>query len=522
MPGESKEGCRVRSQAEIDGGLDEEALALAFSPGERLDRGIFFTPAALVQEVLGRIQAYLPPHRPLAVIDPACGAGAFLAGARDRFPQAALWGLELSAASAAIARQRTGATILEVDALRGGAQALPDHPFEVWVGNPPYNGTSPLLGAPDEVERIRTLLPGVELPRGTSLRDDYALFLLTVAARLRTREGVLAFVTPSSLLDSFVYAPLRRALLSALQLREVLSLGTGLFRGTRVQTCVTVWTAPGPGEGAARYQARRVSGPFESSQLEAGEAFVPAAPDWTLRPEDPEARALDEAWSRDGEPLDVAVPRSWCGVKTRFDELLVDPDPDRLWERVSHFLRTQEEGLETFATEWGLAPGLMPKLRALRTSLPAGTLPNRAAVRRFFQYAGARHREGIPEEDRAFCYLDRRLIPRGDHRLRGDFDPHLCPQKLIFNLRESPLSSTVIDSPGCVHMYRHARFAPLWVDSQPNLSPRALRLAQRLGSPWAVFQAIARFIHSAPVQQVWAPAYATRRVLPVPLDQLAG
>lgn len=512
----------MRSVAVEDGLLDEEALALAFSPGERLDRGIFFTPAALVQEVLGRVQAYLPPHRPLAIIDPACGAGAFLAGARERFPQASLWGLELSAASAAIARERTGATILEADALRGGAQALPSHPFEVWVGNPPYNGTSPLLADPEEVERIRTLLPGVELPRGTSLRDDYALFLLTAAARLRTREGVLAFITPSSLLDSFVYAPLRQALLSALRLREVLSLGSGLFRGTRVQTCITLWTAPGPTPGTVRFQSRREAGPFTATQLGPAVEFRPEGPDWTLRPEDPEARALDEAWSRAGEPLDVAVPLSRCGVKTRFDELLVDKDPQRLWERVCSFLSTPEEALETFAAEWELAPRLLPKLRALRASLPAGVRPDRGAVRRFFQYAGARHQDGIPEADRAFCYLDRRLIPRGDHRLRGDFDPHLCPQKLIFNLRESPLSATVIDSPGCVHMYRHARFAPLWVDGQPNLSPRALRLAQRLGSPWAVFQSIARFIHSAPVQEVWAPAYATRRVLPVPLDQLTG
>jgi hypothetical protein len=133
--------------------------------------------------------------------------------------------------------------------------------------------------------------------------------------------------------------------------------------------------------------------------------------------------------------------------------------------------------------------------------------------------------------------LDRRLIPRGDHRLQGSYDPHACPQKLIFNARELPLSAAFLDRPGCVPAYRHTRFAPLWVPERvlneglsaargneplgqdvPNLTAKALRFAEANGGPAKLFAAIARFVESAPVQDIWAPAFGTARELPVPLS----
>lgn len=509
---------------------DEEAFAHGFTAEDRRAHGIFFTPAPLVAAVLDRVEALLPSQREVAIIDPACGAGAFLSACRDRFPRARLFGVELSPGSAAIARQRSGALIVEGDALRGGFDAigarLPRDCFEVWLGNPPYNGTSALLGAPEEIERIRALLPGVSVPRGNSLRDDYAFFLLSAAHRLSTRSGALAFVTNASLIDSYLYASLREVLLQTLKLREVLELGAGAFSGAQVRTCVTVWSA---GEGSTtqvQHRQRATGGPFSADQLSLASAFVPNAPDWVLRPESPAAAELDARWRAQGEPLDVAVPVSFAGLKTRFDELLVDEDRERLLTRVESFLRCEPDTLETFALEHRLPERTWKKLRALHASLPPRTELEPARVRRFFRYAGPRHRDGIPEEDRAFCYLDRRLIPRGDHRLQGDYDPHACAQKLVFNVRELPLVATTLEAPGCVHMWRHARFAPLTVpdgagQERPNLSDRAVLAAQRLGGPWALFRAIARHLNSEEVQQVWAPAYGTRRVVPVPLDALA-
>ena len=165
-----------------------------------------------------------------------------------------------------------------------------------------------------------------------------------------------------------------------------------------------------------------------------------------------------------------------------------------------------------------------------------------SCVRPFFRYAGARHRGTLPPESRAFCYLDRRLIPRGDHRLRGPWDPHRGAVKLLFNVRELPLSAALLEDEGCVHDHRHARFAPLLVPQRvrdeglditrvtrseaalgplvPNLSPRGLAWAERLGGPLAAYQAIVRFLNGPDVQRRWAPVYGASRVVPVPLAAL--
>jgi len=518
----------------------EEALASAFPEVDRRAQGVYFTPAPLVNEVLELVRPLLPASAPLAVIDPACGTGAFLAGAARAFPGAALLGLELSPSIAAHCGARVpGATVLQGDALRGGLAPLlarvPEGAFELWLGNPPYNGTSSTLKDPDAYAALRGLLPPrFALPPGTSLRDDYAFFLLLAARRLQERRGALAFVTSATLLDAFLYAPVRRSLLEHLSLREVLDLGQGAFEGTRVRTCASAWTSR---EAAARPSASRYR-----ARGGAPEALHPSAPEWLLRPVPGAARKLEESWRAEGEPLSTLVPVSFPGLKTRFDELLVDGDPDRLLSRVRAFLAAPEEGLEDFAGAHGVPAALVGKLRELKRFVgddPPEVSPRR--VRPFFRYAGERHRHGVPASARAWCYLDRRLIPRGDHRLQGEYDPHRCPVKLVFNARELPLCATVLEGEGCVTAHRHTRFAPLLVPWKvreqgasaargagdpgpevPNLSPRGLLWAERLGGARALFRAVAGFVNSEAVQCSWAPAYGASRELCAPFSALAA
>jgi len=502
-------------------------------------RGEYFTPPPLVQAVL----ALAMPHAstgPLTVVDPACGDGAFLAAAARALPRARLHGLELDPAHAAAARRSApGARVLAADALRGGWDALlrtlPDDGEELWLGNPPYNGTSPLLTDAPVYRALRARLALDEaLPPGTSLRDDYAFFLLLALERLAARPGVLAWVTSATLLDAFLYAPLRRRLLDRLALREVVDLGAGVFRGTRVRTCITVWRSPcGPAPSPRFRTWIPGAGPVQNAPAR---PLAIEGPEWSLRPVPADAARLDALWRATGEPLDVLVPVSCTGLKTRFDELLVDGDADRLLARVEAFLRARDLG--RFAREHGISPSLVPKLRALRRApgLPAHADP--AALRPFHRWAGARHRAGLPDDSRAFCYLDRRLIPRGDHRLVGAFDPHVGDCKLVFNVRELPLAATVLEAPGCIPAHRHTRFAPLLVPERirsegaaagrsgtllgppvPNLSPAGLAWAADLGGPREAFRRIAAFLNSPEVQEIWAPAFGCSRVVPVPLIQ---
>jgi hypothetical protein len=509
--------------------LDEEALVHQFPGLDRRALGAFYTPAPLVERTLALALTHAG-EGPLAVVDPACGAGAFLAAAARARPEAWLGGLELSPEVARACQARVpGADIHVGDALRGGLspllERLPPGHREVWVGNPPYNGTSSILKDREAYDRLRALLP-LALPPGTSLRDDFAFFLLLASHRLSSRPGVLAFITPSSLLDAFLYAPLREALLGLLTLREVVDLGPGAFAGTQVRTCITVWTSPP--------ETRRVQPVFS------GAPFTPEAPEWRLAPTSPEAAALDARWRSEGEALTTLVPVSLPGVKTRFDELLVDSDPRRLLARLEDFARAPLEALGDFARAHAIPEALLPKLRALKEGPSFSVDP--ACVRPFFRYAGARHRGALPPEARAFCYLDRRLIPRGDHRLRGPWDPHRGAVKLLFNVRELPLSAALLEEEGCVHDHRHARFAPLLVPQRvrdeglditrvtgstdalgplvPNLSPQGLAWAERLGGPLAAYRAIVRFLNGPEVQRHWAPVYGASRVVPVPLAAL--
>src|ERR671931_675761 len=165
-----------------DSTCDEEALAEAIPGVDRKPLGAFFTPSALVGAVFDAVLPYLPPGSPLTVIDPACGAGAFLTAAAHRLPRARVLGLELHPEAARHCQARVPrAKVIHGDALRGHwndlVARIPPGAFELWIGNPPYNGTSALLRDPAAYRALRALFGGA-LARGQSLRDDYAFFLL--------------------------------------------------------------------------------------------------------------------------------------------------------------------------------------------------------------------------------------------------------------------------------------------------------------------------------------------------------
>lgn len=452
--------------------LNEEALAAHLSGEEKRLRGAFFTPAWLVARVLDAVTPLVPKRGPLRIIDPSCGAGAFLSAAAKRWPRAELVGIELNERSAALCRQRVPrATVHVGDALMSDLLPARGDVFELWVGNPPYNGTSPLLRDPRAWATACSWLPeGITLKRGTSLRDDFVFFLLKASLRLEGTKGALAFITSATLLDAWAHAPVREALRRRMSLREVITLESGTFAGTKVTPCVTVWSSPD----------EHASVPFKQP---------PVA-----------AQKLDAKWRKHGASIDELIPVHFAGLKTRFDELLVDEDRAKLIKRVRAFLGGRNSGLEGFDA----------KLSALR-EFSKGARFDEKNVRRFL------HPNGV----RAWCYVDRRLIPRGDHRFRGEFDPHASKLKLVFNARELPLHAQVLDEPGCVTMYRHTRFAPEFVprallerptatnfdadDLVPNLTARG----REIGSVREAFERVARHINSHEFQNVWAPSFGT-------------
>jgi hypothetical protein len=228
-----------------------------------------------------------------------------------------------------------------------------------------------------------------------------------------------------------------------------------------------------------------------------GTGLSPAPPEYLFREGTEAADAIDARGTR----LSELVPISFPGLKTRFDELLVDDDREALELRMMRFLAGKRVDVPHPA-----------KLAAL----PSPPF-DRRNVRPFLHPTGRR----------AWCYVDRRLIPRGDHRFQGEWDPHACDVKLVFNQRELPLHAQVLDTPGCVTAYRHTRFAPLMVPERimregvsvarrtNDLGPLVPNLTRRASNPRATFEAIAQWLNSDEIQRVWAPVYGTTRDPPI-------
>lgn len=468
--------------------VDEEALAAHHDAVTRKTLGAFFTPAPLVESVIEAVAPFVPARGALRIIDPACGAGAFLVAARKRWPRADVIGVELDPIAAKQARKRVpSARIINANALLDAPWPERGDVFELWLGNPPWNGTSSLLKSKAAWERVRQWLPAsFKLRPGTSLRDDFVFFLLQATRRLSGTRGALAFITSSTLLDAYAHAPVRAFMLDQLALRKRKVLPRGTFANTRVEPCVTVWTTE-----------------------RSGRVLKPRGESHSLRPDASDGEAIDRVWRKNGVPLSELVPLSFAGLKTRFDELLVDDDRRVLEARIKAFT-TNRLG---FARKFGLT-AFTSKLKAL----PKDHVFDARNVRRFIRYRGPLERG----ED-GWCYLSRDLIPRGDHRLRGEFDPHASDLKLVFNRLELPLAAHVIEGDGCVTMYRHSRFAPAMVpralienpfalrfdasDLVPNLTPRG----RALGSVREVFEHIAKHMQSDEFQTSWAPTFGTTR-----------
>jgi hypothetical protein len=75
---------------------------------------------------------------------------------------------------------------------------------------------------------------------------------------------------------------------------------------------------------------------------------VTKEPHFRLRLPSAEAAALDAEWRANGQPLETLVPISFPGLKTRFDELLVDDDRERLFERITALSRAKDLRITAF------------------------------------------------------------------------------------------------------------------------------------------------------------------------------
>ncbi|HLW01352.1 MAG TPA: N-6 DNA methylase [Ktedonobacterales bacterium] len=226
--------------AALDGGWYEEQLG----QDERRRRGHYSTPPELVARMLewvGYSAGGDLEH--LALLDPSCGVGNFLAGAGQMLLahgqahnwsasrtlaalQANLWGLEMDPAACALAELRLRALArnlaptqhLRFHLHQADALALAATPrFQMVIGNPPY------LAA-----RHHDLQPYQRDYLSNGQRDAYLLFV-EQACRFVAPDGWLGLVLPDPMLARGNAADARRLLLESFTVKHLVHL-EGVFR----------------------------------------------------------------------------------------------------------------------------------------------------------------------------------------------------------------------------------------------------------------------------------------------------
>lgn len=181
--------------------------------------GQYFTPPEVVACCFGLLAGALPAQP--AIVDPACGDGAFLgyAAARGLAPAGRLSGCDLDAALVAQLHAQGLAGVRLADGL--DPAGLPAASFDLVVGNPPFGVATSQQGQPALASEVRFLLRALELARP---------------------GGLVALVLPNGVLANERLAGLRASLLARVALLAVIALPRATFRhsGTHAQCSLLV------------------------------------------------------------------------------------------------------------------------------------------------------------------------------------------------------------------------------------------------------------------------------------------
>lgn len=253
-----------------------EAFSAHYDPRRRAARGVWYTPAPVVDFVLEAVDTALREDLalPLGIADPAMrggthrvqlldfatGTGTFLARAirmihrRVHATAGLSWdgyvaahllprlhGLELQLAPQAVCHARLAALLVELgarpradvgaaldlrlaDALDPDTYAKSDDPpINCVVGNPPYNASSRAPG-PWMAAQMTAYRAGLR-ERKVNLSDDYLRFIRLAEHHIeRAGEGVVALVTNRSYLDGVTQRGMRAHLMETFDRIEIYDL----------------------------------------------------------------------------------------------------------------------------------------------------------------------------------------------------------------------------------------------------------------------------------------------------------
>jgi len=160
-------------------------LTKALTKEEKQSKGIFFTPKSLQLALFESIPA---SFQPTSILEPSFGSGEFLDEARKRYPNATLYAVEKERSFYDAYPQKTSTIVCEDFLSYTGCTT-----GSLILGNPPYFITK------EKNPACMTGRPNI-----------YVAFLYKCLTQHLAPDGILAFILPSSILNSSYYEPMRR------------------------------------------------------------------------------------------------------------------------------------------------------------------------------------------------------------------------------------------------------------------------------------------------------------------------
>jgi hypothetical protein len=218
--------------------LGDAFLALR-SPATRRTMGAVYTPAAIVESMLGWLEGVGSPSR---LVDPGAGSGRFLLAAARRFPRSELIAIEPDPLAALMLRANAAVLgfteRLRVLACDYREAALEPHAgVTAFIGNPPYVRHHDISSAWKDWYRSACLAHGVKASALAGLHLHFFVQTLRLA-----RPGDLGvYITAAEWLDVNYGAALRSLLVDALGGLEVRVLAPQVqaFPGTASTAAIT-------------------------------------------------------------------------------------------------------------------------------------------------------------------------------------------------------------------------------------------------------------------------------------------
>jgi len=234
-------------------------LAIRKQRASHRSAGAYYTGELLTGYMLRQAKRYQPQAR--SVIDPACGAGAFLRASVHAYGDQLdrLTGWDLDSLPLLLCRKTVPqADLVQKDALlSGGAEA-----YDLCLGNPPYI-SSGLRGAVNHgAEQLRALRE--RYPHSAEFKlNTYPLFVERGLELLRP-GGVLGFVLPDSFLTGRYFSGMRRLLLGH-TLLELTLIRQDFWEYGRVGQSVVLFVRKAPAGPEHRVRVRICGSPAELS-----------------------------------------------------------------------------------------------------------------------------------------------------------------------------------------------------------------------------------------------------------------